>query len=158
MATTRRKALTEVLHGQLDADVQILQAQRELDDAVPYVVGGTDEATPIDAKTAGETTLVTVPAGKALVVTEVVLYAAVISSPSGNPSISLGGNASTYNDYSADGARVLNALGKYNRTLGPTGDQTAYAAAATFKLKINTPATGTTYKIHADVIGYLIDV
>ncbi len=112
----------------------------------------------IDAKVVAITTLYTVPAGKSLVVTDVVIR--VTSFTAGGKAIqavaSFGGNAATYDDYLNS---VTYTVAADDRAIHDTLLDAAYpiyAAAGTFRISIETGSDATTEVWAADVFGYLV--
>lgn len=111
--------------------------------------------TGIDAKTAADSTLYTVPAGKSLVITSVVVRctAAVSISAPAAASIITGALFQVWPNRSLTGLTVATAMNSF------VPDNTwniVLAAATSILFRINTAATGTSQTLAVDVIGYLL--
>lgn len=115
--------------------------------------------TGIDAKTVAATTLYTVPTGKTLIVTHVVIRctAFTVGTKSIQAIASFGGNSATWDDFlnsvtytiAGTGVRIMDRAAL--ATVFPT-----YAAAATFKISIETGSDATAETWAVDVFGYLV--
>lgn len=114
----------------------------------------------IDAKTVAITSLYTVPTGKRLIVTSIVIR--VTAFTAGGKSVqaiaSFGGNSATYDDFlnsvtytvAANNVRIEDAAALASAF-------PSYAAAAIFKISIETGSDATTETWAVDVFGYLVD-
>lgn len=113
--------------------------------------------TGIDAKTVAQTTLFTVPTGKSMIVTHVVIRvtAFTVGSKTVQTVASFGGNSATYDDYIDSATYTVAAVDKVtidsNWAAAPV-----YAAATVFKLAVETGSNATTETWAVDVLGYLV--
>jgi hypothetical protein len=137
MATTTRKNLPVLVRGQSDAQIDINVIGDASDAGLPYVVAA---VLTIDAKTTGATTLYTVPLGKYFVPHLTRIRPITLVAPGGTPSISVGANASTYDDLVTDSAMDLDAMtsvAMYSH-LSVDGVRTVYGPGEVIKAKVNT--------------------
>lgn len=113
--------------------------------------------TGIDAKTVAITTLYTVPPGKSLIVTGVIIRctAFTVGSKSVQAVASFGGNGATYDDYLNSVTYTIAASGVAVRDVVFDAAYPIYAAASTFRLSIETGSNATTETWAVDVFGYL---
>jgi len=113
----------------------------------------------IDAKVVAITTLYTVPAGRSLVVTSVVIR--VTSFTAGAKAIqavaSFGGNAATYDDYLNTVTYTIAADDVSIRDTVLDAAVPIYTAAGTFRISIETGSDATTEIWAVDVFGYLVE-
>jgi hypothetical protein len=112
----------------------------------------------IDAKVVAITTLYTVPAGRSLVVTSVVIRVTsfTVGAKAVQAIASFGGNAATYDDYLNT---VTYTVAADEVNIRDTVLDTAvpvYAAAGTFRISIETGSDATTEVWAVDVFGYLV--
>lgn len=112
----------------------------------------------IDAKMVAITALYTVPAGKTLIVTDVVIR--VTSFTAGGKTIqavaSFGSNAATYDDYLNS---VTYTVAADDRAIHDTlldAASPVYTAGASFRISIETGSNATTEVWAVDVFGYLV--
>lgn len=113
----------------------------------------------IDAKTVAITTLYTVPTGKSLVVDHIVIRVTAFTVGTKNVQAvaSFGGNSATWDDYLNSVTYTVAAVNTFIKdhaalvTAFPV-----YAAAATFKISIETGSNATTETWAVDVFGYLV--
>lgn len=113
--------------------------------------------TGIDAKAVAITTLYTVPAGKSLVVTDVVIRctAFTVGAKTIQAVASFGGNSPTYDDYLNSVTYTIAAAARAIRDTVLDAAYPIYAAASTFRLSIETGSDATTETWAVDVFGYL---
>lgn len=128
-------------------------------DMIPIVAAISPETlisrtTGIDAKTTGNNTLYTVPTGKTLVVTRVILRPSAVTSITTGPTASVGGTT-TADVFASVALATLNATTKMY-TYTQSGMSTLVPAGTTLKLNISVAASGTLETLTADVMGYLI--
>jgi len=147
---TAWRSIQKLFRGQTDADVTINNALDELDKCVPWQLAR-DE---IDVAGTGRVVLFTVPTGKRLIVTSVVLRSVDVSSLATNPTLSLGGNSTDYDDFSASASRDLDGIAKL-KLVSPPATWVSYAANIEFSVKITGAAPGLV--IGVDVFGYTVD-
>lgn len=108
----------------------------------------------VDLNTGDPTSLYTAPAGKEVIVTEVVMRDASASLTTA--SISFGWNSADFNDVIANATHTaLNAATKYKRISAAAGAVKG-AEADVFSVKANTPQGGAA-TCTIDVFGYLVD-
>jgi hypothetical protein len=149
--TTIFCGIQKLFKGQLDAHETINNALDELDKRMPYQLARLED---IDAGVTGQVPLVSVPAGRVLIVTQTVLRGIDVSSIAGNPSISAGGNSPDFDDFAADATRDLDTA-RNLIYLNPPASPLSYAAGTDFSLNINSAALGMI--MAADVFGYFVD-
>lgn len=113
--------------------------------------------TGIDAKAVAITTLYTVPAGKSLVVTDVVIRctAFTVGAKTIQAVASFGGNFATYDDYLNSVTYTIAAAARAIRDTVLDAAYPIYAAGSTFRLSIETGSDATTETWAVDVFGYL---
>lgn len=111
--------------------------------------------TGINAKTTGQTTIYTVPAGKTAIITQVIVRCTAASSITNGPTASVGYTSAAYTDiYAATniaGLTATTAIFGYS-TVGMSKNA---VAATVIKLNISTASTGTSQTVAVDVIGYI---
>jgi hypothetical protein len=115
--------------------------------------------TGINAKTVAATTLYTVPTGKTAVIDHVVIRctAFTVGTKSIQAIASFGGNSATWDDFLNTITYTIAAVSTHIKdraalaTVFPD-----YAAAATFKISIETGSDATTETWAVDVFGYLV--
>jgi hypothetical protein len=114
--------------------------------------------TGIDAKTIAATTLYTVPSGKSLVVDHVVIRctAFTVGAKSVQAIASFGGNSATYDDFLNSVTYTIAAASVKIRDGIDDTVVPIYAAAALFKLSIETGSNATTETWAIDLFGYLV--
>jgi hypothetical protein len=112
----------------------------------------------IDAKVVAITTLYTVPAGKSLIVTDVVIRVTsfTVGAKAVQAIASFGGNAATYDDYlnSVTYTVAADEVNIHDTLLDAAVP--VYAAAGTFRISIETGSDATTETWAVDVFGYLV--
>lgn len=150
MATTN-KGLETVCMGMLRADIPLAAAIADLDNCIPELI---HRQSGVNAKAAGAVTAYTVPTGKRLVLTSVVVRATAADAVTGAVSLSVGANASTYDDFLANTSMLLDAVGEYYLAV-PSGVKSSYAAGTNVKYNVRTPAVGTTLTVVVELYGYL---
>lgn len=126
------------------------------DAAAPYILGANQA---IDAKSGGNTTLYTVPSGKSMIPWMTILRPVTIAAPTANPFMSMGTNATSYDDIITNSQFDLGVATQGYRISHDTGLSpygAIFAAGTAIVLKVNTPATGTTYTIAAYLLGMLV--
>jgi len=114
--------------------------------------------TGIDAKTVAQTTLYTVPTGKTLVISRVVIRctAFTVGSKGVQAVASFGGNSATYDDYLNS---VTYTIAAVNTAITDNVLDTAvplYAAGSVIKLAIETGSDATAETWAVDLFGYLV--
>ena len=115
--------------------------------------------TAIDSKAVAITTLYTVPTGKTLIVDHIVIRctAFTVGSKGVQAVASFGGNSATWDDFLNSVTYTVAAVNTHITdehawvTAAPD-----YAAAATFKISIETGSDATTETWAVDIFGYLI--
>lgn len=112
----------------------------------------------IDAKTVAATTLYTVPVGKIMIITSVVVKCAAADTVSVACSYSLGGNNPNYDNWKGITASGLDSQGQIRMETVENQVSSAMAAGTVFKLNITTGATATTQTLVVDLFGYLLDM
>lgn len=114
----------------------------------------------IDAKVVAITTLYTVPAARALVVTGVVIRVTSFTAGAKAQQVegSFGGNAATYDDYLNTVTYTVAADEVAIRDTVLDAAYPVYAAAGTFRISIETGSDATTEIWAVDVFGYLVEV
>lgn len=112
----------------------------------------------INALTVAQTTLYTVPVGKSLIVTHVVIRctAFTVGSKSVQAVASFGGNASTYDDYLNSITYTIAAASVAIVDSVLDAAIPVYAAGTAFKLAIETGSNASVETWAADVFGYLV--
>jgi len=114
--------------------------------------------TGIDATAIAATTLFVVPAGKTLVVTQVVIrcttYTVVVKTT--QAVASFGGNASTYDDYLNSVTYTIAAADVAIHDSVLDAAVPVYAAGAAFTLAIETGSDATAEVWAVDLLGYLV--
>lgn len=113
--------------------------------------------TGIDAKAVAITTLYTVPTGKSLVVTGIVIRctAFTVGSKSIQAVASFGGNSATYDDYINSATYTIAAAARAIRDTILDTAYPIYVAASLFRISIETGSDATTETWAVDVFGYL---
>lgn len=112
----------------------------------------------IDLKTAAATNLYTVPAGKTLIVTEIVLRVTAASGFAAGCTLSIGKSAAYTEWLAATAMTGLSAIGNY-RLLSNSAAGLVYnvfAAGDVIALNVTIGATATTLTATAELQGYLI--
>ena len=122
--------------------------------------------TGINAKTVATTTLYTVPAGKSLIITDIVVRVTAFTAGSKNVQavVSYGGNDPNYNNFSTNITYTVTAV---NTSLSwiildiilaflISAEVPIYAATTVFKINITTGSNATTETWSCDLFGYLI--
>jgi hypothetical protein len=114
--------------------------------------------TGIDAKTVAETTLYTVPAGKSLIISRVVIRctAFTVGSKSVQAVASVGGNSATYDDYLNSVTYTIAAVNTAVTDNVLDSAVPVYAAGSVIKLAIETGSDATTETWAVDLFGYLV--
>lgn len=114
--------------------------------------------TGIDAKTIATTTLYTVPAGKTLIPTQVIVRvtAFTVGGKAVQAVASFGGNSATYDDFVNSVTHTVAAAGVFLVNNAAATAQTVQAAADVFKLSIETGSDATTETWAVDLFGYLV--
>lgn len=126
--------------------------QAYLPTAAPSILSTT---TGINAKSTGTTALYTVPTGKTLVVTAVIIRCSAASVITAGPAIDIGDN--TIGAASVYANTVLTGLTTTVKDFGfsTVGMSSVIAAGSIVNLNLNTASTGTSQTISATLIGYL---
>jgi hypothetical protein len=114
--------------------------------------------TGIDAKGVAVTTLYTVPAGYSLIVDHVVIRctAFTVGAKGVQAVASFGGNSATWDDYLNSVTYTVAAVSTFIKDHVTDAALPIYAAAATFKISIETGSDATTETWAVDVFGYLV--
>ena len=114
---------------------------------------------PIAGQTAGDYLLYTVPTGDFAVITKVFIFCNGFTGVYNSPSVSIGGNSATYNDYYPDTVLGLTYAGKGVRLMPDINSEFGYYSTfltnEEIYLKINTASTSTTYEMYVAVFGFL---
>lgn len=114
----------------------------------------------INAKTVANTLIYTVPTGKTAIITQAIIRCTTASSISAGPTLSIGRNATTYNDIFA--SATITALTNAGPGAGSAfgfssiGIFAQASAADAINLALTSGATGTSQTIACDLIGYLL--
>lgn len=114
--------------------------------------------TGINAKTVATTTLYTVPAGRTLVVTDVIVRctAFTVGSKSIQAVANIGGNSTSFNDFLNAKTYTISAAGQLKRENVNDTQVVTYAAGVAFSINITTGSNATTETWAVDVIGYFV--
>lgn len=116
--------------------------------------------TGINAKTVANTPLYTVPVGKTAIITQGMVRCTAATAITVGPTLSIGRNASTYNDiYASTAITALTSAGPGGGStfgFGSIGIFAQAAAGEPINLAITNAATGTSQTIACDLMGYLI--
>ena len=110
----------------------------------------------IDGKSVGNTTLYTVPAGRQLIVSRIVVIPTAVSAVIAPSTVSVGKTASAYADVIVAGALTgLTGL-LTSTTLLPIIAASVLDAGESLVLRVSSGATATTYTLQAIVFGILL--
>jgi len=114
--------------------------------------------TGIDAKTVATTELYSVPVGKSLVVDHVVIRVTAFTVGAKNIQAvaSFGGNSATYDDYINSATYTVAANSVAIRDSVEDTAFPIYAAAASFRLSVETGSNATTETWAVSLFGYLV--
>lgn len=115
--------------------------------------------TGIDAKGVAATTLYTVPTGKSLVVDHIVIRVTgfTVGTKGVQAIASFGGNSATYDDFLNSVTYTVAAVNKFIKDRAALATVfPIYAAAAVFKISIETGSDATAETWAVDVFGYLV--
>lgn len=114
--------------------------------------------TGIDAKTVATTELFVVPSGKSLIVGHVVIRVTAFTSggKSTQAVASFGGNSATYDDYLNSVTYTVAAASVAIADSILDAAVPVYAAAASFRLAVETGSNATTETWAVDLFGYLV--
>lgn len=123
-----------------------------------YAITKLATVTGIDAKTVATTELFSVPAGKSMIVTGVVIRctAFTVGSKSVQVVASFGGNSATYDDLLNTVTYTISALNKAILDSILDAEIPVYAAGTSFRVSIETGSDATTETWAIDVFGYLV--
>jgi hypothetical protein len=110
----------------------------------------------IDLTTTGTTSLYTVPTGRSAIITAVIIRPTTATAANADGAISVGTNASTYDDIIAN--TTLTGLDSTTEhyVATPGGVSHTAAAAEVITFQVDTAETGTALIVTVDVIGYLL--
>lgn len=124
-------------------------------DSIPPI-GILSSTVGINAKSTGQTTLYTVPAGKTAIITQAVVRCTAASSITNGPTASIGFTSTAYSDiYMPE--NMLALTGTTSIFGYSTVGMSASAVAATaIKFNITSGASGTSQTLSVDLIGYLV--
>lgn len=114
--------------------------------------------TGVDLKTTGQTTLYTVPAGKTLVLTDVIALATTASTITIAPIVRIG-KASSYNEWlpltTLTGLDTTNKFTSLGMSAALLMHQT-FAAGEVVKIDVQTGSTATTLTVTLHLLGFLV--
>ena len=109
----------------------------------------------IDLTTTGDTLLFTVPSGQSANIVSVVVRPTAVTAPNADAEVSIGTNASTYDDIISSQPLTGLDVTTESYTLAVGGISHIAAAAEEIRFQVDTADTGTAITVTVDLIGYL---